>query len=114
MSTDAPEHLLSGALIEELRRSAAKTVQVYVARNARRSTIQTCWSPRRLGTACGCVRGELDAEGFECQVADGREALAAGRADHAPRRCARRWDCGGDRRSRISPQRRSRQLRSRA
>jgi predicted ATPase/DNA-binding SARP family transcriptional activator len=63
--------------------SAVKTVQVYVARLRK-----ALGDPDRLVTtpAGYCLRvrpGELDAERFERQVADGREALAAGRGEDA-------------------------------
>jgi predicted ATPase/DNA-binding SARP family transcriptional activator len=68
---------------EDAPPSAVKTVQVYVARL--RKALD---DPDRLVTTAGgyCLRvgpGELDAERFERQVADGREALAEGRGDHA-------------------------------
>jgi predicted ATPase/DNA-binding SARP family transcriptional activator len=68
---------------EDVPPSAVKTVQVYVARL--RKALD---DPSRLVTtpAGYCLRvraGELDAERFERQVADGRRALAAGRGDQA-------------------------------
>jgi predicted ATPase/DNA-binding SARP family transcriptional activator len=62
---------------------AIKTVQVYVARLRR-----ALGDPDVLVTMPGgyCLRvrpGELDAERFERQVADGRRALAAGRGEEA-------------------------------
>src|SRR4051794_27310663 len=68
---------------EDVPPSAIKTVQVYVARL--RKALE---DPDVLVTtpAGYCLRvgpGELDAERFERQVADGREALAAGGAEHA-------------------------------
>jgi predicted ATPase/DNA-binding SARP family transcriptional activator len=68
---------------EDAPASSVKTVQVYVARL--RKALD---DPERLVTtpAGYCLRvrpGELDAESFERHVADGREALAAGRAEHA-------------------------------
>src|SRR3954452_20349864 len=68
---------------EDAPPSAVKTVQVYVARL--RKALD---DPDRVVTTAGgyCLRvgpGELDAERFERRVADGREALAEGRGDHA-------------------------------
>jgi len=68
---------------EDVPPSAVKTVQVYVARL--RKALE---DPDALVTtpAGYCLRvqpGELDAERFERQVADAREALAAGGAEHA-------------------------------
>jgi predicted ATPase/DNA-binding SARP family transcriptional activator len=62
---------------------AVKTVQVYVARLRK-----ALGDPEVLVTTPGgyCLRvapGELDAERFERQVADGRRALAAGRGEDA-------------------------------
>src|SRR3954471_8994485 len=62
---------------------AVKTVQVYVARLRK-----ALGDPEVLMTTPGgyCLRvrpGELDAERFERQVADGRRALAAGRGEDA-------------------------------
>src|SRR3954447_9152567 len=68
---------------EDAPTSAVKTVQVYVSRL--RSALED--PDVLLTTPAGyCLRvrpGELDAERFERQVADGREALAAGGAEHA-------------------------------
>ena len=68
---------------EDAPPSAVKTVQVYVSRLRK-----ALGDPGVLLTtpAGYCLRvrpGELDAERFERQVADGREALAAGGAEHA-------------------------------
>src|SRR3954453_10152783 len=68
---------------EDVPSSAVKTIQVYVARLRK-----ALGDPDALVTtpAGYCLRvrpGELDAERFERQVADGRQALAAGRAEDA-------------------------------
>ena len=68
---------------EEVPPSAVKTVQVYVARLRK-----ALGDPDALVTTPGgyCLRvepGALDAERFERQVADGRDALAAGRPEEA-------------------------------
>jgi DNA-binding SARP family transcriptional activator len=67
---------------EDAPPSAVKTVQVYVAlRKALEDPDALVTTP-----AGYCLRvrpGELDAERFERMVADGREALAAGRAEQA-------------------------------
>ena len=68
---------------EDTSPRAVKTVQVYVARL--RKVLD---DPEVLVTTPGgyCLRvrpGELDAERFERQVADGRRALAAGRGEDA-------------------------------
>ena len=85
---------------EEAPPSAVKTVQVYVARLRK-----ALGDPEVLVTTPAGYRlrvrpGELDAERFERLVADGREALAAGRGDDAAAgRCARRLGYGAGRRS---------------
>ena len=68
---------------EEAPPSAVKTVQVYVARLRK-----ALGDPEVLVTTPAGYRlrvrpGELDAERFESLVADGRQALAAGRGDDA-------------------------------
>ena len=68
---------------EEAPPSAVKTVQVYVARLRK-----ALGDPEVLVTTPAGYRlrvrpGELDAERFESRVADGRQALAAGRGDDA-------------------------------
>src|SRR3954471_12496325 len=68
---------------EEAPPSAVKTVQVYVARLRK-----ALGDPDVLGTTPAGYRlrvrpGELDAERFESLVADGRQALAAGRGEDA-------------------------------
>ena len=70
---------------EDAPPSAVKTIQVYVARLRRALD-----DPDRLVTtpAGYCLRvspGEVDVERFERHVADGREALAAGRGEAAAR-----------------------------
>src|SRR3954447_9940018 len=81
---------------EDAPTSAVKTVQVYVSRL--RSALED--PDVLLTTPAGyCLRvqpGELDAERFERQVADGREALAAGGAEHAAaqlREAVGLWRC---------------------
>jgi DNA-binding SARP family transcriptional activator len=68
---------------EDVPPSAVKTVQVYVARLRK-----ALGDPDALVTMSAgyCLRirpGELDADRFERQVADGRQALAAGRVQDA-------------------------------
>ena len=100
---------------EDAPPSAVKTVQVYVARLRKALDDPDVLVTTPAGYRLRVRPGELDAERFERQVADGREALAAGRArTRRPRSCARRWSCGAGRRSPSSPRRRSRRPRSRA
>ena len=99
---------------EDAPPSAVKTVQVYVARLRKALDDPEVLVTTPPGYRLRVRRGELDVERFERLVADGRRALAAGRAKTPPRSCARRWSCGGGRRSPSSPPRRSRRPRSRA
>ena len=100
---------------EDAPPSAVKTVQVYVARLRKALGDPDVLVTTPAGYRLRVRPGELDAERFERLVADGREALAAGRGGATPpRRCARRWSCGAGRRWPSSPPRRSRRPRSRA
>ena len=62
---------------------AAKTVQVYVARLRKALDDPGVLVTTPAGYCLRVGPGELDAERFERQVADGRRALAAGRGEHA-------------------------------
>src|SRR5215210_8506795 len=68
---------------EEVPPSAVKTVQVYVARLRKALADPDVLVTTPAGYRLRVGPGELDAERFERQVADGREALAEGRGDHA-------------------------------
>ena len=68
---------------EDVPPSAVKTVQVYVARLRKALDDPDVLVTTPAGYRLRVRPGELDAERFERQVADGREALAAGRAEHA-------------------------------
>src|SRR3954447_7268807 len=68
---------------EDAPPSAVKTVQVYVARLRKALEDPDALVTTPAGYTLRVQLGELDAERFERQVADGRDALAAGRAEHA-------------------------------
>src|SRR3954447_20319319 len=68
---------------EEVPPRAIKTVQVYVARLRKALEDPDVLVTTPAGYCLRVQPGELDAERFERQVADGREALAAGGAEHA-------------------------------
>jgi predicted ATPase/DNA-binding SARP family transcriptional activator len=68
---------------EEAPPGAVKTVQVYVARLRKALDDPDVLATTPAGYRLRVRAGELDAELFERLVADGREALAAGRADDA-------------------------------
>jgi len=68
---------------EDVPPSAVKTVQVYVARLRKALGDPDLLVTTPAGYTLRVRPGELDAERFERQVADGREALAAGAAQAA-------------------------------
>jgi predicted ATPase/DNA-binding SARP family transcriptional activator len=68
---------------EDVPPSAVKTVQVYVARLRKALDDPDVLVTTPAGYRLRVLPGELDAERFERHVADGRDALAAGRAEHA-------------------------------
>src|SRR3954453_9503962 len=68
---------------EEVPPSAVKTVQVYVARLRKALEDPDVLVTTPAGYRLRVRPGELDAERFERMVADGRKALAAGRAEDA-------------------------------
>jgi DNA-binding SARP family transcriptional activator len=68
---------------EDVPPSAVKTVQVYVARLRKAFGDPAVLVTTPAGYRLRVRPGELDAERFEGLVADGREALAAGRAEQA-------------------------------
>ena len=68
---------------EDAPPSAVKTVQVYVARLRKALDDPDALATTPAGYRLRVRPGELDAERFERRVADGRDALAAGRAEHA-------------------------------
>src|SRR3954471_2667762 len=68
---------------EDAPPSAVKTVQVYVARLRKALEDPDALVTTPAGYRLRVGPGELDAERFERQVADGRQALAAGRAEEA-------------------------------
>ena len=68
---------------EDAPPSAVKTVQVYVARLRKALDDPDALVTTPAGYRLRVRPGELDAERFERMVADGRQALAAGRAEHA-------------------------------
>ena len=68
---------------EDAPPSAVKTVQVYVARLRKALDDPDVLVTTPAGYRLRVLPGELDAERFERRVADGRDALAAGRAEHA-------------------------------
>ena len=68
---------------EDAPPSAVKTVQVYVARLRKALDDPDVLVTTPAGYRLRVRPGELDAERFESLVADGREALAAGRGDDA-------------------------------
>jgi len=68
---------------EDVPPSAVKTVQVYVSRLRKALDDPDVLLTTPAGYCLRVQPGELDAERFERQVADGREALAAGGAEHA-------------------------------
>src|SRR3954453_20643114 len=68
---------------EDAPPSAIKTVQVYVARLRKALEDPDVLVSTPAGYRLRVRPGELDAERFERQVADGRQALAAGRAEDA-------------------------------
>jgi predicted ATPase/DNA-binding SARP family transcriptional activator len=68
---------------EEVPPSAVKTVQVYVARLRKALGDPDVLVTTPAGYKLRVRPGELDAERFERRVADGRNALAAGRAEEA-------------------------------
>ena len=68
---------------EDVPPSAIKTVQVYVARLRKALDDPDVLVTTPAGYRLRVRPGELDAERFERRVADGRDALAAGRAEHA-------------------------------
>src|SRR5215213_2759372 len=63
--------------------SAVKTVQVYIARLRKALGDPDVLLTTPAGYRLRVRPGELDAERFERHVADGRDALAAGHAEHA-------------------------------
>ena len=77
------EHLAVALWGEEAPPSAVKTVQVYVARLRKALDDPDVLVTTPAGYCLRVRPGELDAERFERQVSDGREALAAGRGEHA-------------------------------
>src|SRR5215207_3109641 len=68
---------------EDVPPSAVKTVQVYVARLRKALADPDALVTTPAGYRLRVRPGELDAERFERHVADGRDALAAGHAEHA-------------------------------
>src|SRR5829696_2032554 len=68
---------------EDVPPSAVKTVQVYVARLRKALEDPDALVTTPAGYRLRVRPGELDADRFERHVADGREALAARRAEHA-------------------------------
>jgi predicted ATPase/DNA-binding SARP family transcriptional activator len=68
---------------EDAPPSAVKTVQVYVARLRKALGDSEVLVSTPAGYCLRVAPGELDAERFERDVAAGRDALAAGRADEA-------------------------------
>ena len=99
---------------EDAPPSAVKTVQVYVSRLRKALGDPDVLVTTPAGYRLRVRAGELDAERFERQVAEGRAGAGRRtRASERPRSCARRWSCGADRRWRSSPRRRSRRPRSR-
>jgi predicted ATPase/DNA-binding SARP family transcriptional activator len=68
---------------EDAPPSAVKTVQVYVARLRKALEDPAALVTTPAGYRLRVLPGQLDAERFERQVADGRQALAAGRAEQA-------------------------------
>src|SRR4051794_1340079 len=68
---------------EDAPPSAVKTVQVYVARIRKALEDPDALVTTPAGYRLRVRPGELDAERFEREVAHGRQALAAGRAQHA-------------------------------
>src|SRR3954469_22080293 len=68
---------------EDAPPSAVKTVQVYVARLRKALDDPEVLVTTPAGYRLRVRPGELDAEHFERRVADGRDALAAGNAEHA-------------------------------
>src|SRR5215218_9034022 len=68
---------------EEAPPSAVKTIQVYVARLRKALEDPDVLVTTPAGYCLRVRAGELDAEHFERMVADGRQALAAGRGDDA-------------------------------
>src|SRR5215213_2225970 len=68
---------------EDAPPSAVKTVQVYVARLRKALEDSDILVTTPAGYRLRVRPGELDAERFERHVADGRDALAAGHAEHA-------------------------------
>jgi predicted ATPase/DNA-binding SARP family transcriptional activator len=68
---------------EDVPPSAVKTVQVYIARLRKALDDPDALVTTPAGYRLRVRPGELDAERFERQVTDGRNALAAGRADDA-------------------------------
>ena len=71
---------------EDVPPSAVKTVQVYVARLRKALGDPNVLVTTPAGYRLRVRPGELDADRFERLVADGREALADGRAEHAAAR----------------------------
>src|SRR5215213_5573933 len=68
---------------EDVPPSAVKTVQVYVARLRKALDDPDVLVTTPAGYCLRVRPGELDAERFEREIADGRQALATGRAQHA-------------------------------
>src|SRR3954454_4461618 len=68
---------------EDVPPGAVKTVQVYVARLRKALDDADVLITTPAGYVLRVAPGELDAERFERRVADGRQALAAGRGDDA-------------------------------
>src|SRR5215210_6004566 len=68
---------------EDVPPGAVKTVQVYVARLRKALADPEVLVTTPAGYRLRVRPGELDAERFERMVADGRQALAAGRAEQA-------------------------------
>src|SRR4051795_3091001 len=99
---------------EDAPPSAAKTVQVYVARLRKALDDPDVLVTTPAGYCLRVDPHELDAERFERQVAEGRRALAVGRGEERPRTCARRSSSGEGHRSPSSLRRRSRRQRSHA
>src|SRR3954454_22435603 len=68
---------------EDAPPSAVKTVQVYIARLRKALEDPEVLVTTSAGYRLRVLPGQLDAERFERMVADGRQALAAGRAKQA-------------------------------
>jgi predicted ATPase/DNA-binding SARP family transcriptional activator len=77
------EHLALALWGEDVPPSAVKTVQVYVARVRKALDDPEVLVTTPAGYTLRVRPDELDADRFERQVAEGRDALAAGRAEDA-------------------------------